>query len=108
MAFYHLISLGLTHNTIVFYISRIRSVYNKAVKAKLVKLQDELFDHLYTRSVSTAKRALSHETISLISEGDLSEHANLEFARDMFMLSFYLQGISFVDLAHLRKTDVYS
>lgn len=29
-----------------------------------------------------------------------------DFARDMFMLSFYLRGISLIDLAHLRKTDI--
>lgn len=30
----------------------------------------------------------------------------MRFSRDMFLLSFYLRGIPFVDLVHLRKTDV--
>lgn len=28
------------------------------------------------------------------------------YARDMFMLSFYLRGMSFVDMAYLKKTDI--
>lgn len=30
----------------------------------------------------------------------------LDFARDMFMMSFYLRGMSFIDMAFLRKTDL--
>ena len=29
-----------------------------------------------------------------------------ELARDTFLLCFYLRGISFIDLAHLRKSDL--
>ena len=30
----------------------------------------------------------------------------MEFARDMFMMSFYLRGMSFIDMAFLRKRDL--
>ena len=30
----------------------------------------------------------------------------MEFARDMFMFSFYTRGMSFVDMAFLKKTDL--
>lgn len=30
----------------------------------------------------------------------------LDFARDMFMFSFYTRGMSFVDMAYLKKTDL--
>ena len=30
----------------------------------------------------------------------------MEFARDMFMFSFYTRGMSFVDMAFLKKTDI--
>jgi integrase len=29
-----------------------------------------------------------------------------DFARDMFMLSFYLRGMSFIDMSFLRRTDL--
>lgn len=30
----------------------------------------------------------------------------LDFARDMFLISFYLRGMSFIDMAFLRKADL--
>lgn len=42
---------------------------------------------------------------------DLSLQPNLEFARDMFLFSFYTRGMSFIDMAHLKRkifrTDFY-
>lgn len=37
---------------------------------------------------------------------DLSLQPNLEFARDMFLFSFYTRGMSFIDMAHLKKKDL--
>jgi integrase len=37
---------------------------------------------------------------------DLSDKSELDFARDLFMFSFYMRGISFVDMANLRKSNV--
>ena len=39
-------------------------------------------------------------------ELDLSMKSSLDFARDMFMFSFYTRGMSFVDMAYLKKTDL--
>ncbi len=37
---------------------------------------------------------------------DLSLNPTLDYARDMFMMSFMLRGMSFIDMAYLRKTDL--
>lgn len=37
---------------------------------------------------------------------DLSMHPTLDFTRDMFMFSFYTRGMSFVDMAYLKKSDI--
>lgn len=37
---------------------------------------------------------------------DLTQSPTLEFARDMFLMSFYLRGMSFIDMAFLKKTDL--
>lgn len=37
---------------------------------------------------------------------DLSASPTLDFARDMFLFSFYTRGMSFVDIAYLRKKDL--
>ncbi len=37
---------------------------------------------------------------------DLSLLPTLDYARDMFLMSFYLRGMSFIDMAFLRKIDL--
>ena len=37
---------------------------------------------------------------------DLSHCPSLDYARDMFLFSFYTRGMSFVDMAYLKKNDL--
>ncbi len=52
------------------------------------------------------KRAVSADVIRLIRDIDLRLHPALDLARDLFMFSFYTRGMSFVDMAYLRKSDL--
>ena len=94
-------------NTSSFYLRILRATYNKAV-AKGLTPQQHPFRDVYTGIAKTRKRAIPSESVSQIkrldSVQDLSPKE--EMARDAFLLSFYLRGISFIDLAHLRKTDL--
>ena len=47
----------------------------------------------------TSKRAATLTAIKHIKQLDLSDHKSLEFARDIFLFSFYMRGMSFIDLA---------
>ena len=44
--------------------------------------------------------------IKRIRELDLLSRPNLEFARDIFLFLFFCRGMSFIDAAFLKKTDV--
>ena len=44
--------------------------------------------------------------IKKIKELDLSMTPALDYARDMFLMSFYLRGMSIIDMAFLRKSDL--
>lgn len=44
--------------------------------------------------------------IKKIKELDLSQRPVLDYARDMFLFSFYTRGMSFVDMAYLKKNDL--
>ena len=52
------------------------------------------------------KRALPLATLKKIRTLDLSRTPALDYARDMFMMSFCLRGMSFIDMAFLKKTDL--
>ena len=96
---------GIAPNTISFYMRILRAVYNRAVEEQLVENRHP-FRRVYTGAEKTAKRALPLAVIKKIYMLDLSDKRNLEFARDMFILSFMLRGMSFVDMAMLKKTDL--
>lgn len=96
---------GLCMNTISFYMRNLRAVYNRAVEAGLIE-QKYPFRLVYTGQEKTKKRALVLSDIKRIKSLDLSHNPSLEYARDLFMLSFYLRGISFVDLVYLEKKNL--
>ncbi len=96
---------NLSRNTTSFYMRILRCIYNRAVEEGLTQ-QTDPFKRVYTGVDKTAKRAITLKEIKRIKELDLSNHSDLDYARDMFLFSFYLRGISFIDLAYLRKKDL--
>lgn len=92
-------------NTISFYMRNLRAVYNRAVEKGLTA-QNYPFRHVYTGVDKTVKRAIPIKAIKALKELDLSMKPSLDFARDMFIFSFYTRGMSFVDMAYLKRTDL--
>ena len=101
----HLKARGVRMNTISFYMRIFRAVYNRAVEKGLTA-QNNPFRHVYTGVDKTVKRAISIKAIKALKELDLAMNSALDFARDMFLFSFYTRGMSFVDMAYLKKTDL--
>ncbi len=102
----HLKNQGLRPNSTSFYMRNLRAVYNMAVDRELT-LQRYPFKHVYTGIDKTVKRAIPLRTVRKIKEMDLSDSRHLDFARDMFMFSFYTRGMAFVDMAFLKKKDLF-
>ncbi len=96
---------GLTPNTISFYMKILRAVYNRAVETGLTQ-DRKPFRMVSTRTEKTRKRAVSFREIKRIHDLELSSWPRLEFARDIFMFLFYCRGMSFVDAAYLKKSDI--
>ena len=101
----YLIERGITKNTTSFYMRILRAVYNRAVEQDFTE-QKYPFKYVYTGIDKTMKRAISFETIRRIKNLDLERYSSIDFARDMFMFSFYTRGMSFIDMAYLRKSDL--
>lgn len=96
---------GVAPNTISFYTRILRAVYNRAVEEDIIEDHNP-FRRVYTGVDKTVKRALPLTVIKRIKALDLSLTPSLDFARDMFLMSFYLRGMSFIDMAFLKKTDL--
>ncbi len=96
---------GNSPNTISFYTRILRATYHRAVENDIIENRYP-FRHVYTGVDKTVKRALPLRTLKKIKALDLSSHSTLGFARDMFLMSFYLRGMSFIDMTFLKKTDL--
>ena len=96
---------GNSPNSVSFYMRILKSVYNRAVEEGLTE-QRHPFKSVYTGVEKTLKRAISLNHLKRIKGLDLSLKPNLDFARDMFLFSFYTRGMSFIDMAYLRKKDL--
>lgn len=96
---------SVCRNTSSFYMRNLRSVYNRAV-AKGLTAQRNPFRNVYTGIDRTVKRAVPLPVIRKLRAMDLTEDPSLELARDLFLFSFYTRGMSFIDIAYLRKSDL--
>lgn len=99
-----LLNDGLSLNTIGFYMKRLRAACNLANEAGH-SLPDGLFDAVYTGNAPTAKRALNAATVGRLAKLE-PQKATQRLARDLFLFSFYTRGMSFIDMAYLRRTDI--
>ena len=96
---------GVGQNTVSFYLRTLRTLHHKAVEAGQATSND-IFAHVQTANVRTAKRAISVKDIRKIEKLDLPRGSSLDKARDVFLFSFYLRGMAFVDMAFLKKSDL--
>lgn len=96
---------GTSPNTSSFYMRNLRSIYNQAVE-KMLTPQKFPFKKVYTGIGKTLKRAIDLDTIREIREMEFSAGNSLDYARDLFLFSFYTRGMSFVDMAYLKRSDL--
>jgi len=101
----HLTRRGVIRNSISFYNRTLRAIYNQAVRR--FRLQDRRpFDEVYTGVDRTRNRAVGESIIAALITLDLSRDKSLEQARDLFVFSYYMRGIPFVDMAYLRRENI--
>ena len=96
---------GLSCNTTSFYMRILRTNYRLAVEKGLTS-DCHPFRRVYCGIDKTVKRSISLKDIKRIKEADFSGMSHLDYARDMFVFSFCTRGMSFIDMAYLRKKDV--
>lgn len=96
---------GVCPNTTSYYMRGLRAIYNRAVEKELT-MQRSPFKHVYTGIDKTVKRAVPLNIIRQIRDLDLTLSPAMDFARDIFMFSFYTRGMSFIDMAFLKKKDL--
>lgn len=114
-------SQGISRNSSSCYLRSLHALFNRAVRQGLAS--GAPFTQVYTGVDKTHKRAIQSDDIQrlihlsipsgLVHQGKSPQHKcfdrhihQLEFARDLFLFCFSSRGMTFVDLAYLRPTDL--
>ncbi|MDR1756993.1 MAG: site-specific integrase [Culturomica sp.] len=93
-------------NTISFYMRTLRSIYNRAIKDGIAKEESYPFKNMVIRKEKTVKRAIYKEEIATVKDLDLAFCSRLDLARDIFLFSFYMRGMSFKDIVFLKVGNI--
>lgn len=97
-------------STVAFYMRTLRAALNKATRLGYLKDARQWFNGL---DLDGAAQGKSQTTVSLtltqlrkLATLDLSHSPKMALARDVFMFSFYMQGMELSDIAGLTKSNV--
>lgn len=82
----------------------LRAGYNSLTPPERLRRRDP-FAHVYTGIDHTVKRAIGVDVIRRLAGLDLTNR-DLLLSRDLFLFSFYVRGIAFIDLAKLTRHNV--
>lgn len=112
---------GKMPNTISYYMRNLRAIFNKAVGEKrIAKPRENPFAGVYMGVTKTMKRSLSLDEVKTLHDLNLGKAVeetkpeskeretleNLYHANSYFGFCFYARGMSFIDLAYLRKENI--
>lgn len=100
---------GMTKNTRRVHETNIRTIFNHAIRCNFVEYSANPYIRMKKESYKKKKKVYLkleyfHRLLMLDFSG-VSGKEGLELARDAFLLSFYMQGASPVDLFTMEKPD---
>ncbi len=98
-------------NTVATKLSVLKAVYNRAITDGVFIPKDNPFVRFKVGKFwkPTRKRAITKEDVLKLKGLELSGNnpADLDFARDIFLFSYYTAGINFKDIATLKWNDIH-
>jgi integrase len=97
---------GQKVNTIALRLRTLRALYNLAINEEIVDERYYPFKKFKIKTEKTRNRALDRQEIKLIEEFEPTD-PQMEWAKKLFLFSYYCQGMSFKDMAFLKREDIY-
>lgn len=102
-------SNGGTDSGISFKMRTIKAVFNKAIKREIISIKTYPFKSYKTSALKkeAKKEYLTDEELQKLIEEDFSANKSHQFAKDMYLFSFYCRGINFIDILKLKNSNIY-
>lgn len=103
----HLRSKELSDNTIAIRFRTLRAIYNTAVEERIVKPEYYPFKNYKVSKLirETPKRSITKSDVEAIISYR-TEHEYTIFAIDLFLFTYLMGGINFVDIAYLTRDNI--
>ena len=103
--------IGNTNNSIATKFAIFKAAYNKALSEGLFIQKSSPFSKYKVGSLwtKTRKRAITKEDVQRLADLEIERENRFsyrDFARDIFLFSYYTAGINFTDIASLRYCDI--
>lgn len=103
--------IGNANNSIATKFAIFKATYNKALAEEQFVTKSNPFSKFKVGSLwtNTRKRAITKEDVQKLMELNIEPSHQTEyrdFARDVFLFSYYTAGINFTDIATLRYCDI--
>jgi site-specific recombinase XerD len=93
-------------NGLSAYLRTYRTIFNEAIRRKLVESELYPFKQYKIKSAKTRKRAIRSDAIKRIVDCILEPKHPLFHARNYFILCYYSRGLPFADMAELKISDL--
>ena len=103
-AYYY--SKGFSTNGLSFNLRTLRAIFNRAIKAGIVEKKYYPFNSYTIKNEKTAKRAIDREDLRKILSLNLEPKHSCFHARNFFLASYMMYGMSYVDMAFLQLKNV--
>ena len=96
---------GGSYGGLGVYMRTFRAICNRAIKDKMVSSDFYPFKEYKIKKGDTKRKALSEDDLTAFKNYQ-SHSKPLIFAQDLFMASFYMRGMNFIDMAHLTRDNI--
>lgn len=96
---------GNTAGGLSVYLRTLRSVYKKAIKHGLAKENHNPFNDYSIKNGTPKRQFLNREQLEILKDAPVEE-SHLAKARDLYMASFYLRGMNWMDMALLKGDNI--
>lgn len=101
-----LIANGRKASTSRLYLNQISAIYNVAAKEGVVPKMRLLKGVKSTLPAKQNRELPTEDELHRLRDADFSDSKPMALARDLFLFCIYARGLSFTDMAHIKKSDV--
>ena len=103
-----MVSKGKSYTTISIYVRHLRTIFNQAIDDDIIdrKLYPFGKNKCQPKAPRNIKKALTIEQIKAIIDYEVEKGSNQQVAKDMWLLSYYCNGMNMKDIINLRFKNI--